>query len=124
MGDVKMAAKKTSTKLLNTLLDLEGVDAVTVVGRDGFVIENASNTDLDLDAVGAIVSTGFGASEVMAEEMNIGKITQTMVECDLGKIIMADCDEAILAVITDSAAVIGKIRHNILKLIDDLKKTI
>lgn len=119
-----MATKKTSTKVLNTLLDLEGVTAVTVVGRDGFVIEHQSNADLDLDAVGAIVSTGFGASEVMSEEMNIGKMTQTMVECDLGKIIMADCDEAVLAVIMDSKAVIGKIRHNITKVIDELKKTI
>ena len=74
-----MAAKKTSTKVLNTLLELEGVAAVTVVGRDGFVIEHQSNADLDLDAVGAIVSTGFGASEVMAEEMNIGKLFMIMI---------------------------------------------
>ena len=55
-----MAAQKSSKKLLTTILELQGVNAVTIVGRDGFVIESAVRSEIDLDALGAVVSTGFG----------------------------------------------------------------
>lgn len=119
-----MAAQKASKKILSSLLSLQGVTAVSVVGRDGFVIESEASTDVDLDALGAIVSTGFGASEVMAAELRLGRIQQTMVECELGKIIIADCGDAILAVTTDQDAIIGSIRHNITKVISNLAKAI
>jgi len=118
-----MAIQKGSKKMLSTLLSLQGVQAVTIVGRDGFVIESQVKSDIDLDALGAIVSTGFGASEVMAKEIELGKIHQTMVECASGKILIADCGEQILAVITDTNAVIGSVRHHILKVIEELAKS-
>jgi hypothetical protein len=114
-------AAKSSKKIINNLLALQGVSAVAVIGRDGFVIESESKSDVDLDALGAVVSTGYGSSEVMATEMNLGKIAQTMIECEEGKILIADCGESsILSVITNSSAIIGNIRHNISKVIDDL----
>jgi len=119
-----MTTQKNSKKILSTLLSLQGVTAASVIGRDGFIIESESNTDVDLDALGAIVSTGFGASEVMAAELNLGKIQQTMVECDSGKIIMADCGDTILAVTTDKEAIIGSVRHHISKVIASLIEAI
>lgn len=115
-----MAAAKDPKKILGSLLNLQGVKAVTVVGRDGFVIESESTNETDLDAMGAIVSTGYGASEVMSTEMELGSLNQTMIECEQGKIMMADCGDAVLAVITSNEAIIGNIRHNISKVIDDL----
>lgn len=119
-----MSTPKASKKILSTLLSLHGVKAATIVGRDGFVIDSQLNTDVDLDALGAIVSTGFGASEVMANEIELGKIHQTMVECAAGKILIADCGETILAVITDTNALIGSVRHQILKVINELAKSL
>ena len=116
-----MASAKSSKKILNNLLALQGVSAVAVIGRDGFVIESESKSDIDLDALGAVVSTGYGSSEVMASEMNLGNIAQTMIECEQGKILMADCGgHSVLAVIADSNAIIGNVRHNITKVIGDL----
>lgn len=119
-----MATARSAKKILNSLLNLQGVNAVTVVGRDGFVIESETSGDTDLDALGAIVSTGYGASEVMALEMELGSLNQTMIECESGKILMADCGDAVLAVITDGEAIIGNIRHNIAKVIDELAEAI
>jgi len=115
-----MATQKTPKKILNNIVDLQGVTAVSLVGRDGFVIESASHSEVDLDALGAVTSTGFGASEVMANELNLGNINQTMVECEAGKILMANCGDAVLAVITDDTAIIGSIRHNIAKIVPEL----
>jgi len=120
-----MAAQKSSKKILTNLLTLQGVNAVAVIGRDGFVIESDYKTDIDLDALGAVVSTGYGSSEIMASEMNLGKIDQIMIECDEGKILMADCGgHSVLAVITNSNAIVGNVRHHITKIIDDLTAAI
>ena len=120
-----MATQKSSKRILNSLLELQGVSAVTVIGRDGFVIESASASDIDLDALGSVVSTGYGSSEVMAKEMTLGKIGQIMIECDNGKILVADCgDSAVLAIITNANAVIGNIRHNVTKMVKDLAAVI
>ena len=115
-----MAAQKSTQKILNSIADLKGVSAASLIGRDGFVIESASQSEIDLDALGAVASTGFGSSEVMASELNLGTINQTMVECDTGKILMADCGDAILAVVTNEEAIIGSIRHNIRKVVGEL----
>ncbi|MFX0133300.1 MAG: roadblock/LC7 domain-containing protein [Candidatus Hodarchaeota archaeon] len=115
-----MATQKSPQKILNTIIDLQGVIAVSLIGRDGFVIESASHSEIDLDALGAVASTGFGSSEVMASELNLGTINQTIVECDEGKILMADCGDAILAVVTNEEAIIGSIRHNIRKVVNEL----
>ncbi|MBN2091311.1 roadblock/LC7 domain-containing protein [candidate division KSB1 bacterium] len=118
------ANEKDPKKILNNLVELPGVTAVTVIGRDGFIIESSSSDDVDLDALGAVVSTGFGAAEVMGTEIQLGYLTQTIMEYDLGKILTASCGDNILAVVTKPNAVIGSIRHQIKKVIADLSKLI
>ncbi|MCI0512519.1 roadblock/LC7 domain-containing protein [candidate division KSB1 bacterium] len=120
-----MLKKKAAKDLLTDLIKLAGVQAATVIGRDGFVIDSVSNTDVDLEALGAVVSTGFGAAEIMGNEMVLGGLAQTLMEYDEGKILMAACGEdAILALVTNNNAVIGNLRHNIKKLILDLSHLI
>ena len=120
-----MAKKKTPAEYLAELTNLGGVNAATIIGRDGFVIENSSKTEIDLDALGAVVSTGFGSSEVMGTEIGMGALTQTIMEYDSGKILMAACGEdAMLTVVTDGQAILGNIRHNMKKIIAELAKII
>lgn len=113
---------KNPQEILNSLLELSGVSAAVIVGRDGFAIENAANSEIDLDALGAVVSTGFGAAEVMGAEIILGYLTQSIMEYDSGKILTASCGDNILAVITEPNAIIGNIRHNIKKHIAELGK--
>ena len=54
-------------QILEEFLQGEGVTAAVVVGRDGFVIESAVSGNLDIDAIGAMVSTGLGSAEAMGE---------------------------------------------------------
>jgi hypothetical protein len=120
-----MVSNKDSKSILNELVELPGVIAATVIGRDGFIIEcSASNTEVDLDALGAVVSTGFGAAEVMGTEIQLGYLTQTIMEYDLGKILTASCGDNILAVVTEPNAIIGNIRHQIKKNIAELTRLI
>jgi predicted regulator of Ras-like GTPase activity (Roadblock/LC7/MglB family) len=114
------------TDFLNELVNVEGINSAVVVGRDGFVIEGvASGTSLDADAVGAVISTGIGSSEVMGRELEVGAMTQGMVEYDDGLIVMALLGEdAILAVVADLNANLGNVRFQIKKRLKSIEKAL
>lgn len=51
-------------QILSEFLQLDGVTAAVVAGRDGFVIESAVSGDVDIEALGAMASTGLGTSKL------------------------------------------------------------
>ena len=106
------------SKLKNLLTDfvgVEGVKAAVVISRDGFVIEGETNgTGLDNDAVGAVVSVGIGSSSVMANELQVGEIAQTMFECAKGVVVVTCLGaNALLALVSDASANVGNLRYQI-----------
>jgi len=101
--------------LLRELLRVDGVNAVAVVGRDGFVIEGLAGAgQLDIEAVGAVISTGIGSSEVMGGALKVGEMTQAMIEYKEGVIVMGLVTrDAILALVADQKANLGNIRYQL-----------
>ena len=55
--------------LLEEFLRVEGVSAAVVVGRDGFVIESAVSGKVDIEALGAMASTGLGACHAIGHAL-------------------------------------------------------
>ena len=104
-------------ELLTELVDVQGINSAVVVGRDGFVIDGvARGAHLDTDAIGAVISTGTGSSEVMGRELEVGEMTQCMFEYSQGLIVMALLGyDAILAVVADLNANLGNVRFQIKK---------
>jgi predicted regulator of Ras-like GTPase activity (Roadblock/LC7/MglB family) len=106
--------------LKDQLLDLskvEGITSVVVVSRDGFVIDGVSSSgDVDMDAVGAVLSAGIGSSEVMGRELNVGAMTQVMNEYKNGIIVANFLGHgAILVIVADLTANLGNIRYQLKK---------
>ena len=101
------------SRVLNDFMCIEGVEAVALVGRDGFVIDSMSSLDLNMDALGAMVATSVGTSESLGKELNLGSMSQYMSEFTEGKVIMAPVKDDILAVFTNKSVVIGSIRYAI-----------
>jgi predicted regulator of Ras-like GTPase activity (Roadblock/LC7/MglB family) len=103
--------------LLTDFVRVEGVNAAVVISRDGFVIEGETNgCDLDHEAVGAVVSIGIGSSAVMANELHVGEIAQTMFECAKGIVVVTFLGaNALLALISDASANIGNLRYQLKK---------
>ncbi len=111
--------------LLVDLTRLSGVNAATLIGVDGFIIESVSNNDIDLDTLSAVVSTAFGSSQVMGKEMLLGGLSQTIFEYGTGKVLFAACgSEAIFALVTNNNAVIGNVRHYMMKIMSELARII
>ncbi len=102
---------------LNDLARVQGVKAVVVVGRDGFIIDGVVlQENLDVDAVAAMVASGFGASERVGRELDVGDMSQAAMEYDKGFLVMSMLpDDAVLACIADLSCNLGNIRYQLKK---------
>lgn len=110
--------------LLQNLVSVDGISAAVVIGKDGFVIDSISNSDIDTDVIGGIVSGGIKSTEEMGTELNIGTLHQSMIEYDKGVILtkLINTSGAILAVVASENAVIGNIRYQLNKFSDQVAK--
>ncbi len=108
---------KSLNDLLNELIHIEGINTAVLVGRDGFIIEGLVSTGkLDAEAIGAVISTGIGSSEVMGRELQVGGLEQTMVEFNNGIIVINPVGEnTILAVVADLKSPLGNVRYQVKK---------
>ena len=103
-------------QILGEFLKIDGVTAAVVVGRDGFVIESAVSGKMDIDALGAMASTGMGTSEAMGKELGKGELHQMLVELNNGPIIMSPLSaDELIAVVAGNEANVGRIRYELKK---------
>jgi len=108
-------------QILGEFLKTEGVSAAVVVGRDGFVIESAASGKMDIDALGAMASTGLGTSEAMGKELGKGELRQMLVELDQGPILISPLSpDELIAIVANNEANIGRIRYELKKNKDRL----
>lgn len=102
--------------LLEEFLKIEGVSAAVVVGRDGFVIESAVSGKVDIEALGAMASTGLGTSEAMGSTLGKGELSQMLVECEKGPVLLSPLSaDELIALVADTTANIGRIRYELKK---------
>lgn len=102
--------------LLEEFLKIEGVTAAVVVGRDGFVIESAVSGKVDIEALGAMASTGLGTAEAMGHTLQKGELAQMLVELERGPILLAPLSaEELIALVADTNSNIGRIRYELKK---------
>ncbi|HPC83481.1 MAG TPA: roadblock/LC7 domain-containing protein [Thermoanaerobaculaceae bacterium] len=113
-------------EVLSDLIKVEGVKTAVVVGRDGFVIDGVSrSTTLDTEALGAVISTGIGSSEVMGSELGVGEMTQGLLEFKGGLIVMGLVGrDAIVSLVADVGANLGNVRYQLKKRVPDLEKAL
>jgi predicted regulator of Ras-like GTPase activity (Roadblock/LC7/MglB family) len=101
-------------QVLNNIIQVEGITSALLVGRDGFVIESAGESKIDIEAVGALVTIAFSSYEGMGRELNIGSAVQIMAEFERSMIMAAAIGkDAVLAVVTGANANLGNIRFQV-----------
>ena len=77
--------QRDSTTVLNDLLMIPGIDAVVVVGRDGFVIESAGNSSrVNIDELGASLAHAINAIEEMGSELKVSLFQDMFIEYGKG----------------------------------------
>ena len=122
-NEIRAIRKQSELKIiLDEFRAVNGVKAVALVGRDGFVIESMTNSEIDLEALGAMVATAIGTSESLGREFSLGGMEQYLAEFKEGKILMGAVQTEILAIVTSAEAVVGAVRYAMRKNIPFINK--
>lgn len=112
---------RDAAEVLNDLLEISGIDAVVVVGRDGFVIESAgSSSRVNIDELGASLAHAVNGIEEMGTELNVNRFQDMFIEYGRAVIMCKPVGDAVAAVITPDASKLGIIRHKTKKLFEEL----
>lgn len=100
-------------QMLSRFLTVQGVRQAILVGRDGLMLEGvARDGKEDLEAIGAITTSGYGSAEALGRELSRGNLVGVLIEFEQG-IISVDPlgDFALLVTLSDNASNIARIRH-------------
>lgn len=98
---------------LGRFLTIPGVRQAVLVGRDGLVIEGFTRDGKeDMEAVGAIMTTGLGTAEALGQEIGRGGVVGVLMEYEHG-LVSADPmgDFALVVTLFDNASSLGRVRH-------------
>ncbi|MDD3406696.1 MAG: roadblock/LC7 domain-containing protein [Methanomicrobium sp.] len=103
-------------QILNEFLQIAGVTAAVIAGRDGFVIESAVSGNVDIEALGAMASTGLGTSEAMSRELGKEIMNQIIVELEEGPILISPLsDDELIAIVAQKGVNVGLLRYELKK---------
>jgi predicted regulator of Ras-like GTPase activity (Roadblock/LC7/MglB family) len=113
--------ERDSTTVMNDLLTVPGIDAVVVIGRDGFVIESAGNSSrVNIDELGASLAHAINGIEEMGNELKINLFQDMFIEYGRAVILCKPVGDAVAAVIAPDASKLGIIRHKTKKYFEEL----
>jgi predicted regulator of Ras-like GTPase activity (Roadblock/LC7/MglB family) len=112
----KEEAMASAKEILSDFSKLQGVDAVCLVGRDGFLLDSIARTGIDTEMIGAIASSGFGASEAMGRQLGKGLMSISMIEFEKGPVMFSPVgDDAFLVIVAEKDSNLGMIRLKLKK---------
>jgi hypothetical protein len=103
-------------QLLEEFLSIQGVTAAALVGRDGFVIEMAGQSPVDIDALGAFGSCSVRFFDYDEYTRDLGPFRQLSIKFGDSTVIFTPItSEEFLAIIADSEARVNKLLLDIEK---------
>ncbi|MBE3557839.1 MAG: roadblock/LC7 domain-containing protein [Ktedonobacteraceae bacterium] len=98
---------------LSRFVAIPGVRQVLLVGRDGLMIEGVTREGKeDMEAVGAITTTGLSTAEALGKEIARGGLVGVIMEYEQGLVSAEPLgDFALIVALFDNAAQLGRVRH-------------
>jgi uncharacterized protein len=98
---------------LSRFLAIPGVKQAILVGRDGLLIEGLTRDGKDdMEAVGAIMSTGLSTADALGQEISRGSVVGVLMEFENGLVSVDPLgDFALVVTLSDNASNIARIRH-------------
>lgn len=100
-------------RILNEFIKIDGVVGAMVSGMDGLPIESVFNSDVSADELAATAATLFGISNTTSNEYFKNDFEQTLIESNVGKIMLAPIKDVIFVVLMDQSANLGKLRYKL-----------
>lgn len=114
---------RSSTDIMKEISEIKGVNAVVIVGRDGFVIESSGHmTNSNLDMLGAAVASAINGISMMGQELSIGTYSDLFINYKQAIIMCFPVGDAICGIAGNDASALGLIRHKTQKLVPELER--
>lgn len=114
--------------LLASFTRLRGVSAAALVGQDGLVLHSEiapRDNGIDVEALGALASSGLIPAQELGSETGAGKLRQSILEFEGGVVVIEPVGEqALLVVVTDAAANLGLLRLTARRLHPDIESAL
>src|SRR5213079_337804 len=109
-GEGRMVELKQT---LSRFLSIPGVRQAILVGRDGLMIEGLTHDGKDdMEAVGAIMTTGLSTAEALGKEIARGSVIGVLMEYENGLVSVDPLgDFALMVTLSDNASNIARVRH-------------
>lgn len=110
--------EKIQNICFNILVQTPGVNRVILADKTGLTLVHNSRFDFDLrdvESMGAISSAVYLASEQQGFNVGLEEMTTLVAEFKGGKILVADCGNAVLALISDNDVPLGMARMTIVQ---------
>jgi len=118
---IKEGKMATTREILSELAKMQSIEAVCLVARDGFLLDSIARSGIDKEMIGAIASSGFGASDSMGRQLDKGAMQISMIEFDKGPVLLAPIgSDAFLVIVADKEANLGMIRLKLKKHSNEL----
>jgi len=112
-----------STQVLKDILEIPGIDAAVIVGRDGFVIESMGNSkEVEMDTLGACLATAINSIEEMGREMSVERYQDMFIEYGGAVIMSRPVGDAIMSLVSPNASTLGIIRHKMKGYVRELEE--
>ncbi len=106
----------TTREILGELAKLQNIEAVCLVARDGFLLESTARSGIDREMIGAISSSGFGASDSMGKQLDKGDAQISMIEFERGPVLFSPVGrDAFLVIVAEKDVNLGMIRLKLRK---------
>jgi len=101
--------------ILARLIEVPGVRATVLVGREGLLIESAGRGDERLcEALGALGASALGATEALGAELGAGPTVGVVLEYDDALVTVDPIGEfATVVTLAENAASLGRVRHTL-----------
>lgn len=120
-SDDMLETVRESEDVLEDLLRVPGVDAVVIIGRDGFVIESVGSSQrVDLDALGASLAHAINGIEEMGGELEVDRFQDIFIEYGRAVILCRPVGDAIATLVAPDSSKLGIIRHKCKGFMEEL----
>jgi len=108
---VNDAAGTKLAELIEQARDVDGIDAVAVIDRDGMLLAASASEETDTETLGAAAASGLLVADALGAELGRGEATQTTVELRDGTVILTPLDEDLaLVIVARPTANLGRLR--------------
>lgn len=105
---------ETSIEILEEFLEIDNVEQVIVIGKDGFVIESVGNNkSSNIDELGSSLASAVNGMEEMGKELGLGSFQNMSFEYDNAFIVGAPVKDAVITIIAPDASSLGMMKYKL-----------